>query len=548
MKRLDFASLSQNSLDVVVIGGGITGTAVAHQAGLLGRSVALFEMNDFGGATSCATSKLIHGGLRYLKNLELGLVRESLRERRILGDIAPNLVEPLRFLIPNYRSRLNNWSLRLGLTLYDALAFDRARVVEPKNRLAGHATCSVAEMIEQAPMLDSHGLRPGLSYFDYANINPDRMTLAFLKTAAGHGAHLANYAQVSGLLRRENAIQGVQVTDRLTGQTHSIRSTWVINCAGPWVDSVLKLARPETQIKHTRSEGVHILTSKIQVREAIGLQTRQGDHLLFLPWRGLTIIGPTDKLYEGDPARYAPTAASIDEIIDKINSHIPAARMGGSFSRRDVLYHYGGLRPLVGIDPSGDSYSASRRYEVVDHGRQHGLTGLISVEGGKYTTSRGLAEHVLKQMSSQSNWPGSDQDSSRYVLHPCRIGPFADFLAKLQSQYSNHYSADTILYYAKNYGAEANSVLDQGTKSDDGKNRLTADGEILAEVDYVLEHEMVYNLEDLLFRRTGIGWMGQPSADVMQQITSKLSAKLNWSHAQRQSAIEALNRRHYTVP
>lgn len=546
MKRIEAPELRDRSFDIIVIGGGITGVAVAHEAALLGRSVALLEMNDFGSATSAATSKLIHGGLRYLKNGELSLVRESLRERRILGDIAPNLVEPLRFLIPRYSRRFRkNLPLRLGMWLYDQLSYDKSKVVEPKNRLDRRAIFSAAQTLIHAPTLDPTSLQYAVSYFDYANVNPDRMTLAFLKTACDHGAVVANYSKVESLVFNGNRISGVQVTDRLSKTSYEIRGQWVVNCAGPWVDKVLSTSKSQAN-SLVRSEGVHLITSKFRFSDAVVLETGLGDHLMFLPWRGLTIIGPTDKPYAGDPNDYAPTAASIQELIDKVNSLLPAERMGSRFERQDILFHYGGLRPLVGLDQQQDSYSASRRYEITDHAN-HGMPGLISVEGGKYTTSRGLAAQVLKLLSRQSGWPASGRDSSRYVLHPCRVGSYQAFVDELIGRYRSRFKLQTVYYYARNYGVEATQILDWAIENPDGREILTQDGEIMAEVDYVLQHELVYTLDDLLFRRTGIGWMGKPTDDILKKITQRLGQRLNWSMVDQQKAIDDCIGRRYTL-
>lgn len=546
MKRIEAPELRDRSFDIIVIGGGITGVAVAHEAALLGRSVALFEMNDFGSATSAATSKLIHGGLRYLKNGELSLVRESLRERRILGDIAPNLVEPLRFLIPRYSRRFRkNLPLRLGMWLYDQLSYDKSKVVEPKNRLERRAIFSAAQTLINAPTLDPTSLQYAVSYFDYANVNPDRMTLAFLKTACDHGAVVANYSKVESLVFNGNRISGVQVTDRMAKRSYETRGQWVVNCAGPWVDKVLSTSKSQAN-SLVRSEGVHLITSKFRFSDAVVLETGLGDHLMFLPWRGLTIIGPTDKPYAGDPNDYAPTAASIQELIDKVNSLLPAERMGSRFERQDILFHYGGLRPLVGLDQQKDSYSASRRYEITDHAK-HGMPGLISVEGGKYTTSRGLAAQVLKLLSRQSGWPASGRDSSRYVLHPCRVGSYQAFVDELIGRYRSRFKSQTVYYYARNYGVEATQILDWAIENPDGSEILTQDGEIMAEVDYVLQHELVYTLDDLLFRRTGIGWMGKPTDEILKKITQRLGQRLNWSMVDQQKAMDDCVGRRYTL-
>lgn len=549
MKRPDFKKLSAERLDLIIIGGGITGAAMAHEAALQGLKVALFEKNDFGSATSAATSKLIHGGMRYLKNFEFGLVRESLTERRILGDITPNLVEPLRFIIPAYKNKkLTNLMLRAGMYLYDGLSYDKGKVQEKKNALTSHASLSAEETLERAPMINEKGLSHSNSYFDYANINPDRMTLAFLKTAFDNGASIANYATVKGFLKKDQVIEGVEVLDQISGKSYQVKARFTINCSGSWVDEVLGLLNPGQQPTLIRSEGVHVITGKIRFKDAVAITTREGGHLMFLPWRGLTIVGPTDKIYEGSTDAYKPTKASVDEIVERINTYIPAEKMGGPFTYDDIVFHYGGLRPLIGVDSPDDTYKASRKYEIVDHLKSDGLEGLITVEGGKYTTSRGLAEHTLEAIAPRAGWNVNLVDSANYPLHPCNMENYAVFLADMKAKFGHLYPEATIEYYVRNFGLETIVVLESGLKSADGKMTLTHDGEILAEVDFVLENEMVYTLDDLLIRRTGIGLVGKPSKEIMDLISRRMAAHLHWDEAERLANIETFYQAYYTLP
>lgn len=549
MQRFSFSSPVEKPFDVIVVGGGVSGAAVAHQAAAQGLRVALFERNDFGSATSAVTSKLIHGGLRYLKNYEFALVRQSLRERRILGDIAANLVRPLRFVIPIYQGKLSSrLTLKAGMILYDLLAFDKQRVGDLKNALPSHQSCSTDEIRDLALCLDAKQITGGIAYYDYANVNPDRMTLAFLKTAQRNGAVLANYAVVDSLLRQGDRIVGVKVVDQLSQASAQVHAKYVVNCAGSWVDEIVHGTTKVQSRPRVRSEGVHLITSKLSFQCAVVLQMADGQHLMFLPWRGLTIVGPTDRAYHGHPSDYRPTRESLEELIRNINSHIPAEKMGGPFTRDDVVFHYGGLRPLVDTDPSEGTYSASRRHEIVDHQSRDGLSGLISVEGGKYTTSRGLAEQVLELIGKLSGWNVHRMDTSTMTLEGCVASGYEEFLTELLQRFGHEYRPETIAYYASNYGLEADNLLSLGLQLPDGKHLLTADGEIMAEIDYVLEGELVYTLSDLLLRRTGIGWMGQPPDLWMRKFAAKLGSRFNWSPEAQQQAIQGYIEDTYTLP
>ncbi|TDL99757.1 MAG: glycerol-3-phosphate dehydrogenase [Flavobacteriaceae bacterium] len=551
MERYNF---TQNlNFDVIIIGGGISGATMVHEAALKGLRPLLVEMNDFGSATSAATSKLIHGGLRYLKNFELGLVRESLRERKILGDIAPNFVEPLAFVLPNQKEKkITNLTLKAGMVLYDLLSYDKANLQNQKNALPSHSTLTLEELIERNPFMKGTSFSHATCYYDYANLNPDRMTLAFLQTAQENGAKIANYAKVVGFLKAENKegnqILGVKIEDRLDGKIYEVKAPWVINCGGTWVDNIIGLlGEKSTQSrKILRSEGVHIITDKIKCQDAVGLQTSEKGHLFFLPWRGLTLVGPTEKPYDQDPSSYKPTSESIKELIENINAHVPKAQMGGEFKKEDIRFVYGGLRPLIGIENPEDSYNASRKHEIVDHNKDR-YKGFLSVEGGKYTTSRNLAEQTFAYLKKNYNLSLKNITSETVVLSPCHFPKgFETFLQELQKQFSADFSSETILYYATNYGNLATEVLNLAVKNPHLKKTLTPDGEILAEVVYATEHELCFSLEDLLFRRTGIGLMGKIQEEDLKQISQILAQKLGWTEKQTLENLEKF-KEHYNL-
>ncbi|HOO47637.1 MAG TPA: glycerol-3-phosphate dehydrogenase/oxidase, partial [Deltaproteobacteria bacterium] len=330
--------------DVVIIGGGITGASVAYEAASRGLSVALVEKNDFSGATSSATSKLIHGGLRYLANMEFSLVRESLKERKILEDIAPNFVYPFPMLMTHYKSSLKNskWVVKAGLTLYDILSYDRGSTWDKSKKIPLHKTVSTKEALSMQPNLREEDLTGASVFYDCMSIFPERLTLAFIKSAVAFGAHVANYTRVDGFLFDEHRnVAGIKVTDLLHDKTHEVRGDITINCGGPWADIILGLAK-SSEINETlrRSEGIHIITkNKIDPSCVVGAMSKQGRHFFLIPWRGHTLIGTTDKEYVGSPDEYRVTKQSIDELISEVNS-----TLGDGFVKfEDVLHTYGGL-------------------------------------------------------------------------------------------------------------------------------------------------------------------------------------------------------------
>ena len=533
MRRFFESTAAREPFDLIVVGGGISGAAVAHEATADGLRVALFEKDDFGWATSSATSKLIHGGLRYLKTMEFSLVRESLKERRILEDIAPNLVYPLPFVIPHYR-RSEKWMLAAGLTLYDLLGFDRGHTRHKDKRIARHRSLSVAEVRALAPIIPEAGLVGGSLYYDCQSIFPERLTLAFLKSAAAGGAALANRAPVIDFLHDGKRIAGVRVRDQLTGIEHEVRARLVVNTGGPWADRLLSLARKDDSGpgRLRMSEGIHIIVPGLLKEHALVLLTPEGRHFFVLPWRGHSLIGTTDRPYEGNPDDYRVSRESIEHFLKEINASLSRE---DPISYEDIVFAYGGLRPLTDTQTE-NTYSSSRRYEIFDSADQ-GLEGLLTVEGGKYTTSRNLASKVLERVAKKLGRAPARSSSAFLPLFGCDIDDLQNFLSNLPRTHPE-LDARTIRYLGRNYGSETQAVLDCAIGRPELLQPQNDDGEILAQVLYAIRSEMASDLEDILLRRTGFGTLGCPPDSVLEKIASIAGAELSWTEANRKAQIQ----------
>lgn len=524
--------------DIVVIGGGITGAAVAYEAAARGFSVALVEKGDFGGATSAATSKLIHGGLRYLANFELGLVRESLRERRTLENIAPNLVYPLPFLVPLYNTReRSKWVIEPGMIIYDLLSYDKGFTWDRSKRLPIHRYLSAAQVRQLEPIVNGTELTGAVLYYDCANLSPERLTLAFVRSAARHGAAVANYARAEDFVRQGKGIAGVVVRDLLTGQTTTVRGAVTINCGGPWADLLLDIARGKPGAQHVRrSEGIHIITRALSNRYAIGGLTPDGRPCNIIPWRGHSLIGTTDREYIGDPDAWQMTREKIEAFIGEVNASFGNPEL---ICYQDVLYAYGGLRPLVD-DQGQDVHQASRRYEIYDN-EKDGLPGLITVEGGKYTTSRRLAENVMNTLVRKRGGRPENGLTARKYLAGCEIRDMEAFLADTKAAYTGFSLAtlDTLVRY---YGTEFGRVLDLACREPRYAQTLNADGELAAQVVVAVRDEMARTLTDVLIRRTGIGTLGHPGADVLAAAAQIAAEELGWSDERTAQELAAAER------
>jgi len=526
----------QDRFDLVIIGGGITGAAVAYIAAARGLSVALFEKKDYGGATSAATSKLIHGGLRYLANGELKLVRESLRERRILGNIAPNFVYPLPFIMPMYkRWRGNIWKMLIGMYLYDVLSYDKKDTWDKSKKLQNHRLINHRKTIRVEPNLKMEDLRNAFYFFDYQSIFPERLTLAFIKSAAEYGACVSNYTPVEGFIHGEGKrITGVMVRDQFTDRTREVHAGLIVNCGGTWADKILGMASGSDHLTHRvkRSEGIHIITKKIAGHHVVSIQKADGGHMMIMPWRDHSLIGTTDKEFLGDPDDYRVSMESIDEIINNVNNNY-----GRKISREDIVHAYGGLRPLVDDQTKG-SYETSRKYEVYDNAVD-GIEGMITVEGGKYTTSRSLAREVLKLISSKLDRTLSDPVSDNLYLSGCEIRDMKQFMIRQHLNYKE-FSRNTVEYVSRNYGTESQVVFRIARSNPRFAEAVSHDGEILAEVVYAIQYESAKTLRDIMLRRTGIGTLGKPGRTVIDKIATLAAGMLGWSEKRKEDEIASL--------
>lgn len=511
--------------DIIIIGGGITGAAVAYEAASRGLATALVEKKDFSCATSAATSKLIHGGLRYLANAEFGLVRESLKERRTLENIAPNFVYPIPMMMVHDTvcPKNNPLEIGIGLRIYDALSYDRNRTWDKSKKIPAHRRISASEALVLEPGIFAQGIKGASVFYDCSNIFPERLTLAFIKSAVHHGAQVANYARVDGFITNSSGkVEGVKVKDLLRGSTSEIKASLIINCAGPWADILLGLAKPgNSSGTLKRSEGIHIITKKFVNAHVVGYMTKEGRHFFMIPWRGHNIIGTTDQPFIGNPDEWRVTRESILGLIDDVNTTLGSDIL----SYDDVLYTYGGLRPLV-EDDSADTYGASRRYEIYDN-TVDGLQGLITVEGGKFTTSRNLAEKAVDLAEKKLGRRHTSSPTAKRYLWGSQIMDMKTFMLDIRHK-NKDFGTPTLEYLGKNYGNEFEPVLELARQDKQFSEVLNEDGEILAQAVYAARYEMARTLSDIVLRRTGIATLGNPGNEVLEKVALSAAKELGW--------------------
>lgn len=541
--------------DVLIIGGGITGACIARDAALRGLSVALVEKKDFSSATSSGSSKLVHGGLRYLANFELSLVRESLRERRTWEAIAPHMVTPVPFLIPLYGST-SGMKLKIGLTLYDLLSYDRNRLDDPDKHMPGHKRISREEALERAPFLDADGLIGAMIYYDCQMYSPERIGIECIGDAADNGAHIANYAQVDEILTSQEGdgrkVTGARVTDLLTGTAHDIKADLTINATGPWGDMVMALAEKDGAPARSliRSKGIHLITRKLTDEMALAVMPSGGGHFFVIPWRDHTIIGTTDTVFKGRPDELGVSETDIADFLKIINTGLP----GLNLTRDDVEHFYAGLRPLVDANPNDadengekDSYGASRAAEVFDHAEE-GVDRLLSALGGKWTTSRHLAEQVVDMSLDKLGHPKVKCTTSSTPVQGGEITRYRDFEDAALSRLPN-LAPEIVKNLARNYGSRMDDVVDIADHEGD-PTLLTplsnATHTIGAQVLYSIRTEMARTLEDVLQRRTGLGTLGHPGHDTLKRIADIAGDELGWDAGERARQIAVAEKRFVT--
>ncbi len=390
--------LSRDRFDLLIIGGGINGAGIARDAALRGLSAALIERDDFASGTSSRSSRLVHGGVRYLEHGFFHLVFESSRERRILLATAPHLVHPLQFTWPVYRgARLPKWKVNAGLWLYDLLAAFR--------NVARHRSLNASEVLATEPLLKRDGLKGGATYYDAAT-NDARLTIANVMDAAGAGAAALNYAEATSLIFDADRVAGASVRDHFTQQLFEVRAKAVVNATGPWTDAISRIESPSSRPAVLGTKGVHVAVpaGRVGNRAAITMLAPADQRVMFvLPGGTHTIIGTTDTETAEHPDQVRATRADVQYLLDGANAYFPEAKL----TPDDVVCAWAGIRPLIASGNSGDPAGASREHAITI-----GPRGVIAVTGGKLTTYRSMSEEVVDRVQQYLGGPRTPSKTS----------------------------------------------------------------------------------------------------------------------------------------
>lgn len=490
--------LSEENFDLLVIGGGITGAGIALDAALRGIKVALIEMQDFGAGTSSRSTKLIHGGLRYLKQGEVKLVREVGRERAILFRNAPHLVIPERMLLPIIQGgTYGKFATSIGLWMYDRLA----GVVKEERRVM----LSKRQTLDCEPLLKEEGLKGGGLYVEYRT-DDARLTVEVLKTAVNQGALAINYVQAKDFVYQEGRIVGVQALDVETQQSLTITCKKVVNATGPWVDGIRKLDGSLSGKRLHLTKGVHIVVdqSRFPLRQATYFDVDDGRMVFAIPRDGKTYIGTTDTDYDGDIRDPKMTDEDLHYLIKAANGMFPSIQL----KREDVESHWVGLRPLIHEEGKSPS-ELSRKDEIF-----RSESGLITIAGGKLTGFRKMAERVVdlvtRELEREYGFTYQACATDQQVLSGGEInGNWSQFLTatigELQTYGVDKQSAKEVVH---RYGRNVEWIIDKlrQLRQKTVVNHSNLPDLLFVELLYTLEHEMVVSAEDFLVRRTGYAY------------------------------------------
>ena len=526
------SALAADEFDVVVVGGGITGAGVALDAATRGYSVALVERSDFAAGTSSRSSKLVHGGLRYLQQFDVGLVREALRERQLMVKLAPHLVRPLQLVVPAFEGQRLDRMVGIGLNMYDVLSVDRLRRRGRRGRRAEdedgeewadwsperHRVVDGEEVMELLPALRGRDPTAGYLFYD-CQTDDARLVLTVLGEAERFGAVCANRLEVVELVEEEGRAGGVVVSDGEGGERFTVRATNVVNATGVWADRI----RPEELYDQTEvpvirpSRGTHITLADedLPLRAGAIVPAGGGRTIFALPWLGRSLIGTTDNDYDGDIDRVRPAEEDIEYLLEAVNGFF-----GMEIGPGDITGAFAGVRPLISTGDPKKSVDISRRAELYETS-----SGLVTITGGKLTTWRRMAKLAVDRLVEREGREA-----------PCRTHeiPLGQAVSEEELPRVEGVPDESYALLASRYGYAARDVLAvAGERGELAQPLVPGRPDLLAEAAFAARREQARGVGDVLLRRTRLGLLASrelvgPGADAPARVAATLGAELGW--------------------
>lgn len=549
MMTRDARLLAECEYDLAIVGGGAFGAAALWDATLRGLRAVLIERGDFGGGASAECFKVVHGGIRYLQHANITRLRSSCRERSALLKIAPHLVAPLPIVIPTYgHGRKGKAFLGAGMYAYDLLTLDRnARIADPSRRIPFTRLLGRREVLDLYPELDDRELTGGAVFDDGQMHSPPRLVLAYVKSAVAAGAVACNYVEATGFLYQGDRVCGVKARDRIGGEDLEIRAKLVLNAAGPGAEYLLagdarfgrwergSFSRDACFAVRRRASSRFALAVQGKSRDRDARFGREARHMFIVPWRHLTLIGVWHKRFPGHPDTAIVEDAELDDWIREINECYPALEL----RQDDVVYRNCGLVPF-GADPgSAEALSFGKESRFIDHSAVHGLRGLVTLIGIRFTTARGDAAEALDLLLRQMPAAPGRADTQNRALAGGDIEDFAAFRRRALGTGSRVAGRSTLDRLLRAYGTEYAEVLWIAEMDAGDAAVIAGTGTLLAEATHAVRNEMAVRLEDVVLRRTELGSGCHPGQAALATVAGRMRSLLGWSAEREHAEIAA---------
>lgn len=519
--------LTNSQYAICIIGGGITGAGIARDAALRGLKTILVEKADFGSGTSSKSSKLVHGGFRYLKTYEFGLVHEALQERYVLLNLAPHLVKRLPSFFPVYKGAPDGfWKITAGMCLYDLLCGFKG--------IGLHHMHSRQGLMQMVSQLREDKLVGGATYFD-ATTDDVRLVMATLQSAVQAGCRVLNYVRALGFEKQGNKVTALGIRDERSGKSYTIHADTFVNATGVWSDQIRRLADPNAPQQVRTTSGIHLIVDRERLpltRAAMIISVLDNRPIFVIPWQNFTLLGTTDTDFNGAPEAVSALPGEISYLLQSLNFYFPGVKL----TEADIISSFAGLRPLV-FEPGKPPSAVTREHKILQ-----GPENLFSIVGGKLTTYRRMAQDLLRYVARRTSIPiRRHSTTARYPLYGGEVADFNGFATSKMAEVVQKYGMgeQTAVYLLNTYGSRTDDVLRYAESDATAKGTIVAGlPYIFAQIPYAIEHEMTFTLDDFMSRRTHILWFDRLHGKaVAEQVAERMGKYLGWSEMEKAKQV-----------
>jgi len=542
--KRNWQTLQQQTFDVLIVGGGISGAWIAMHCAQQGLNTLLIEKGDYASQTSSSSSKLLHGGIRYLQQMQFGKVRESALERSEYVYAAPHMSVPVPFAVPTYPDfKRSKFFLNCGMLAYRLLCVGEGRVLDSKEQALPPIRSISATELNQICDLSNQAHTGAVVLYERHMLDSERMVLAILQTAQKHGAQTYNYLSAQEFLLDADRVVGVKVKDELGTDEFIISAKLVINAAGPWIDNLngdLRSAQEAPSINGF-SVGSHIVTRQI-CDHAIAVTTqhqsdakidRGGRHVFAIPWRGYSLIGTSYDEIDSPNGEVKLEAHHVDQLIDAINEGIPSAKL----TREDLVSGFCGLLPLRTDNIDRTVYQGSGEYQIIDHAKSNHVEGLVTALGAKYTTGRKLSALTMKLVCQKL---GVENSLSRTKLSSSDYTHLGNFIDSKVKQYKDTFCAETVRHLVSVYGSDIDDFVARIIDDNNLTKPISAQQlDIFGQVVWAMENEQALTLSDVLYNRTSLGLLGIQDSEI-GEVAKLMADAAGWTEEKLSREVESV--------